>query len=264
MQPDMKRHLLALCGILLFSTAAGAATLEATFDRKFEVRPGILFALNNTNGRITIRSWDQQRVQVHAVKRVESRDPETARKALNELKIEPSVTADAVRINTNYPRQHYGFFDWLAGTNVSLSVQYDVTVPRSMNLNIENTNGAIDISDVRGSHQISNTNGHIELLRCAGDVDAETTNGAIRAELGEVNVGKSIRLETTNGRITVTLPKTLAARVDASTTNGSIKTDLPVTTTEFRRNTLRGTINGGSSAELRLRTTNGSINIATQ
>lgn len=257
----MKRHLLFLLGVLLSATAAGAATLEATFDRTFDVRPGILFALNNTNGRITIRSWDQPRVQVHAVKRVEGRDSDEAKKALNELKIEPTVTADAVRINTHYPRRNDGFFDWLAGSHVSLSVQYDVTVPRSMNLNIDNTNGSIDISGVHGSHQISNTNGHIELARCAGDVDAETTNGSIRVELAEVTPGKSIRMETTNGKITVTLPKSIAAHVDASTTNGSIRTDLPVATTEVRRNTLRGSINGGGTAELRLRTTNGSINI---
>jgi len=257
----MNRHLLALLTILLTATAAEAATLQANFDRTFDVRAGTLFALNNTNGHITIRSWDQPRVQVHAVKHVESRDSESARRAMNELKIEPSVTADALRINTNYPRRSEGFFDWLAGTNVSMSVEYDVTVPRSMNLNIENTNGGIDIADVRGSHQISNTNGHIELSHCAGDVEAETTNGAIRAELSEVNPGKAIRLETTNGRITVSLPKSVSARVDASTTNGSIKTDLPVSTTEVSRNALRGTINGGGSAELRLRTTNGGISI---
>jgi DUF4097 and DUF4098 domain-containing protein YvlB len=257
----MNRHLLVFLAILLTATAAGAASLEAKFDRTFDVRAGTLFALNNTNGHITIRSWDQPRVQVHAVKHVQSRDWESAQKAMNDLKIEPSLTADALRINTNYPRHNDGFFDWLAGMNVSMSVQYDVTVPRSMNLTIDNTNGGIDISDVRGSHQISNTNGHIELARCAGDVDAETTNGAIRAELAEVNAGKSIRLETTNGRITVSLPKSIAARVNASTTNGSIKTDLPVSTTEVKRNSLRGTINGGGSAELRLRTTNGSINI---
>ena len=113
------------------------------------------------------------------------------------------------------------FFDWLAGNHVSMSVEYDVTVPRSMDLNVDNTNGAIDISDVRGTLQVSDTNGHIELVRCAGSVEAETTNGAVRAELTEVTAGKSMRLETTNGRITVTVPRSIAARVDASTTNGS-------------------------------------------
>ncbi|HEY8130355.1 MAG TPA: DUF4097 family beta strand repeat-containing protein [Thermoanaerobaculia bacterium] len=257
----MNRYVLALLAVLMTVISAGAETLQANFDRTFDVRPGTLFALNNTNGHITIRSWDQPRIQVHAVKKVESRDPEAARKAMAELKIEPTATADGLRINTNYPRRNDGFLDWLAGSSVSMNVEYDVTVPRSMNVSVDNTNGGIDISDVRGSHQISNTNGHIALMRCAGDVEAETTNGGIRVELAEVNPGKSIRLETTNGRITVSLPKSIAARVDASTTNGSIKTDLPVTTTDVRRNSLRGTINGGGSAELRLRTTNGGISI---
>lgn len=253
----MTRRLLTLIALSL-ATAAHAGTFEERFDRTFDVRPGTSFALNNTNGRITIRSWDQPRVEVHALKSVESRDSAAAKAALAALKIEPTLSADGLRINTNYPRRSEGLFDWLSGNNVSMNVLYDVTVPRSMNLDIENTNGAIDISDVRGSHRVSNTNGHIELLRCAGDVDAETTNGAVRAELTEVNPGKAIHLETTNGRITVALPRSVAAQVDASTTNGSIKTELPVTTTHFRRNTLRGTINGGG-ADLRLRTTNGPI-----
>jgi DUF4097 and DUF4098 domain-containing protein YvlB len=257
----MRRHLLASLAVLFAASAAGAATLQGNFDRTFDVRPGTSFALDNTNGHITIRSWDQPRIQVHAVKKVESRDSDAAKRAFDALKIEPSVTADSVRINTNYPRQNEGLFDWIAGTNVSMNVEYEVTVPRATSLQVENTNGAIDISEVSGSHRISTTNGHIELIRCSGDVDAETTNGHIRAELAEVTAGKSLRLETTNGGITVQVPRAVAAHVDASTTNGSVKTDLPITTTEFKRTSLRGTINGGGNAELRLRTTNGSIHI---
>ena len=156
-----------------------------------------------------------------------------------------------------------GLFDWLAGTNVSMTVNYEVTVPRSMNVDLDNTNGGIDVSDVRGSMHISNTNGHIEVVRCAGDLDAETTNGHVRAELSDVTA-KGVHLETTNGRITVALPKALAARVDAETTNGRINTDLPITTTRFEKTSLRGTINGGGNAAVKLRTTNGSIDIQAQ
>ena len=153
-----------------------------------------------------------------------------------------------------------GFFDWMFGNNVNASVTYDVTVPRAMSLDIEDTNGAVEVSDVRGSHKIGTTNGHITLARCGGDVDAETTNGGINAELLEVTPGKAVRLETTNGRISLAAPPTLAASIDAANTNGSINTELPVTSTRMRRHTLHGTINGGGP-EVRLRTTNGSIEI---
>src|SRR5437588_629357 len=107
---------------------------------------------------------------------------------------------------------------------------------------------------------LGTTNGHITLARCGGDVDAETTNGGINAELLEVTPGKAVRLETTNGRISLAAPPTLAASIDAANTNGSINTELPVTSTRMRRHTLHGTINGGGP-EVRLRTTNGSIEI---
>lgn len=259
----MKHNALIFAAALLVAGTAGASTLEENFDRTFDVKPGTQFSLNNTNGHINVKAWNQPRVQVHAVKRVESRDAELAKKAMAELKIEPTLSADGLRINTIYPKRNNGggFLDWLAGTSVNLSVEYEVTVPASMNLTLDDTNGAIEVSDVHGSHRVSTTNGHISVLRSGGDIDAETTNGGIKAELTDVTPGKNLRLETTNGRISISLPKSLAARIDAATTNGSINTDLPVTTTEVRNHALRGTINGGGNAELHLRTTNGSITI---
>ena len=184
----------------------------------------------------------------------------TPAKETKALKIEAAPADGGLKVNTRYPKNNSGIMDWIAGTNVSLSVTYEVTVPRSMNLTLEDTNGAMDITDVHGAHHLETTNGHLELVRCGGSLDAETTNGAIRAELLEVTPGKNVRAETTNGRITLSVPRGLAARVDAGTTNGSITTDLPVTTTDTGHHSLRGTINGGGP-ELRLRTTNGSIEI---
>ena len=121
---------------------------------------------------------------MHAVKKVESRDSAAAKAAFDALKIEPSQSGDTVRINTIYPKQNQGVFDWIAGTNVSMGVEYEVTVPRKTSLQVENTNGAIDISDVAGSHRLSTTNGHIELVGSSGDVDADD-HGHIRVELGK-------------------------------------------------------------------------------
>lgn len=256
----MTKHILISIAALAIAAAAPAATIHETFDRTFEVRPGSNFTLENTNGHITVRAWDQPRVRLMAEKRVESRDDDAAKKAFAALKIEPVLASDGLHVTTRYPKRNEGLFEWLAGMNISMTVDYEVTVPRSMNVDVDNTNGSIDVSDIRGSMRVSNTNGHIELLRCAGDIDAETTNGHVRAELSEVS-SKGVRLETTNGRVTVALPRSLRAHVDAATTNGRINSDLPITTTHFEKTSLRGTINGGGAADVKLRTTNGSIDI---
>lgn len=260
----MVKRILSGLILLMSAVAASAGTLDETVDRTIDVRPGAVFSLANTNGRINVRSWDQPRVRIVARKHVESRDSDAARSAMKALAVEISPAAGGVRVNTNYPRYNNGVFDWIAGTTVSMSVEYDVTVPRMMDLQIENTNGRIEASDVRGSHRVTTTNGRIELTRCAGDVNAETTNGAIEAELTGVNPGRGMRLETTNGHITVRLPRSFAARIDAENTNGSIDTDLPVMMSgTHSKHALKGTINGGN-AELRLRTTNGSIHVEAQ
>ncbi|MEO6259922.1 MAG: DUF4097 family beta strand repeat-containing protein [Thermoanaerobaculia bacterium] len=255
----LKRSAIAVL-LTIAAAAASAETLTETFDRTFEVRPGALVSLVNTNGRITVHSWNQPRVRIQAQKRAESRDADAAKQGLVSLKIETAAMDGGLKVNTRYPKTSNGIMEWIAGTSVNLSVTYEVTVPRSMNLSLENTNGAMDLTDIHGQHHLETTNGHLELVQCGGSLDAETTNGAIRAEMLEVTPGKNVRAETTNGRITLSLPRRFSGNVDASTTNGSITTDLPVSTTDTGHRSLRGTINGGGP-ELRLHTTNGSIEI---
>jgi DUF4097 and DUF4098 domain-containing protein YvlB len=258
------RRMVSTLALALLAVTASATTLEERFDRTFDVRPGARVTLANVNGSITIRAWDQPRVRIQAEKKVRASGAQRAREAMAELKIEIASSDGGLRVMTRYPKRSDGldFLDWLfgGGSHVNASVTYEVDVPRSMSLDLDNTNGGIEVSDVRGSHRIETNTGRISLARCAGDIEAETTNGTIRAELVEVTPGKPMRLSTTNGRISLSAPQTLAARVDAATTNGSINTELPITTTRAGRNSLRGTLNGGGP-ELWLRTTNGSIEL---
>jgi hypothetical protein len=254
------RLILSSAIALALTLPASAAKLEETIDRTLEVQPGSVVSVENTNGRIKIDSWDQPRVRVVARKRVEGSRSDAAEK-LRKLKIEIASDRGGVTVRTHEPdrRDHFsGFLDWIFGDHESSQVDYDITVPRTMNLDIDNTNGGILVTGVNGELQLNTTNGKIETVRCAGALDAGTTNGGITAEM--VRVSRDIRIDTTNGRIDLTVPSTFAADIDASTTNGSINSELPVTTMRHSRNSLRGTINGGGN-RVRLSTTNGGITI---
>lgn len=251
---------LAIAALLILAAAAlHAETLSQTVDKTFDVRPGATFALDNVNGHVNVTSWDQPRIRVHAVKTVSRGDD--PRSALNALKVEMTPRDGGVTVHTVYPSHgSVGFLDFLTGNWSDAKVEYDVTVPRSMSLDVETTNGTIEVNGVSGLLKVETTNGSIRLDRCAGNVDAETTNGRVTAELLSVDRTRSNRLTTTNGKIVLTVPSSLAADIDASTTNGSIDSELAVTTQSIGRHSLRGAINGGGAA-LRLRTTNGSIEI---
>lgn len=259
--PIMKKLLVVAIAFLL-TTAAGAAELTETIDRTFDVRPGADVVLSNVNGRITISSWDQSRVHVIARKEVEG-DSDEVKQVMKELVVEMQPRAGGLVVTTHHPKRSEGpsgIFDWLLGNHIDANVEYEVTVPRSMNVEVSNTNGGIHLNGITGKLELETTNGKIEVARCGGSLDASTTNGSIHAELVNVAKGQPLHFETTNGRIEVVVPADLAADVDADTTNGAISSDLPVNTTHFGRNSLRGTINGGGTP-LRLRTTNGGIAI---
>jgi Putative adhesin len=253
---------LLLSATLLLATTAGAAELSETIDRTFDVRAGAEFVLSNVNGRITISSWDQSKVRVIAHKEVDG-DRDELKKALAELRVEMQPRNGGLVVITHYPKENDGvssIFSWLSGDHIDANVRYEITVPRTMNVDVTNTNGGIHLNNVTGKHELDTTNGKIEVTRCAGSLDASTTNGGIDAELIRVAQGQPLRFETTNGRIEVALPAGTGADLDAATTNGSINSDLPVATTRTSSNSLRGTINGGGTS-LRMRTTNGGITI---
>ncbi|HEV2720626.1 MAG TPA: DUF4097 family beta strand repeat-containing protein [Thermoanaerobaculia bacterium] len=255
----MTRRLLALA-LFLSAATAGATTLDQTYDRAFDVRPGARLVVENVNGRVTVTAWNEPRVRVIAYQHVESRDSDVARKTMaGLLTIIPD--ANGLRVRTNQPKNADGLFSWLAGMSVEARVTYDISVPRTMNLDIETVNGQLAAFNVTGVLRFSTTNGRINLERCAGELDASTTNGSVAVEMLSVVPGRPVKVSTTNGRISLTLPRTMAARIDASTSNGSVSSDIPVQTTAAGRHELRGTMNGGGNAELSLHTTNGSIEI---
>jgi hypothetical protein len=260
----MRKLILAVLTLLL-ATATSAAELTETIDKTFNVRPGASVTLSNVNGGITVSAWDQPRVRVIARKSVDG-DRDELQEALRELRVEIESRDGGLVVTTHYPKESgaSGFFSWLinGGGDIDAEVRYELTVPRSMSLDIENVNGAIRIANITGKHDLDTTNGKIEVTRCAGSVEASSTNGAIHAELTNVTKGQGLRFSTTNGRIEVSLPANLAVDVDAGTTNGAIKSDLPVAATRVGENSLRGTINGGGTP-LRIRTTNGGIAIKT-
>lgn len=251
----MRRAILLFIVAVVFGGTASAERLQESFDRTVDVRPGASLSLENVNGRIVVSSWDQPRVRIHAVRKAESRE------VLDKVVVDVRGSGGDLSIVSKMPSKNEGgFLDFLFGDGGNASVDYELTVPRTADVKVENTNGSITLAEVSGRIELATTNGRIEAVHCSGTINASTTNGSIRAELLQVSSGKAMEFETTNGSISVTVPPTFAATVDADTTNGSIKTDLPVTTRSFSRRELRGTLNGGG-AQLSLHTTNGSIEI---
>ena len=254
---------LAFLGLLLFQySLLNADTLREKFEKTFKLKSGGKVVLSNTNGHVEVESWDRDEVRVEAEKIVKAGSRREAEEVMERVRIEINHDEDYLEIETRLPkRRGGGFWDWVFGDDVSISVQYRLIVPTELTLDVSTVNGHVDIDEVGGQIRVQSTNGHIKVFEAKGTVDARTTNGGIEVELLDFEEDEDMSFKTTNGGIKVYFPENFRAYVNASTTNGSIKTDFPIGVRgKLSKRRLRGEINGGGG-RIGLHTTNGSIRI---
>jgi DUF4097 and DUF4098 domain-containing protein YvlB len=218
-----------------------------TVEETRSLAPNGSFELENTNGRVTVTTWDESRVRIEAEKAASTRS------ALRDLEVVIKGEGDKVSVETRYP--HHVFFG-RAGR-----VDYRISVPRTAQVRVRSVNGRVEIDGVAGAVNASTVNGAVELTHLGGKVAASTVNGSVTASLARLDPDSSNDIDTTNGSVRVTLPSDAGAEIDARTVNGSIHCDFDLSEGgRSGRHRLEGTI-GKGGARFQLRTVNGSVHV---
>ena len=200
------------------------------------------------NGGIRVQGWDQREVLVRA--RVEARSGrlDDAQALLEEV----AIHTENGRVRSSGPRTDRRESWW---------VSYEVFVPRSMDLDLETTNGGIRVENVSGAVRFDATNGGVVLEALAGDVRGRTTNGGLQIRLvGDRWEGAGLDVETTNGGVTLQVPENYSANLQAATTNGGMDVEFPVTIQGRIGRRLNATL-GEGGAPIRVTTTNGRVRV---
>jgi DUF4097 and DUF4098 domain-containing protein YvlB len=252
--------------ILLFQHTINASIVRDTFQKSITFQKGGFLSLSNSNGDIEIISWDKDEVEIIAYKSVKADNSETAEKLMERLKVDIEEREGEIIIETRYPKDSSGsgIFSWLfGGGHASYQVEYEIKVPKEIDLNIHTTNGGVNIEDIDGRLRLESTNGKIVAREITGLTRCKTTNGNIRVEFEYVPEGDEMSFRTTNGSIKLYLPDDYGADdVDLKTTNGHIDSDFRMSGSSSRKSKkkFRGAINDGDR-ELTCSTTNGNISL---
>lgn len=131
-------------------------------------------------------------------------------------------------------------------------------------LRVSTSNGAVRVHSAEGTLVATTSNGAMDLQGRFSQLEADTSEGAVSVQLlPGSNLQSSSRVTTSDGSITMSVPRDLRSDVQISTTNGAIADGLPLQNSVKDQNNLRGTMNGGGPT-LRVRTTNGSIAMNTR
>ena len=283
---------LALLGCQTTAWFGGTSEYIEEIEESLSFEGVELVKLRNINGSVSINSWEKPEVFVKATKKVKATSEEKAQEYAEEVKIRIGKVDDVLEIVTEHPKGRKPSFI------KNVSVQYDVTMPKEANLDASSTNGGMNVTGIIGETEARTTNGSVKIIGCEGKLTVKTTNGRVELEEVSGNVGAKtsnggisaglamidgesefettngsldVRIEkgdsvpltahTTNGSIKVHLPSDFVANVEAKTTNGHIRSDLPITVAgKISKTSLQGELNGGGPL-MKLKTTNGNINI---
>lgn len=247
--------------VLLLSSGCGRSELTEDFLQSYQVRAGTVVEIYNPNGEVKIRGWDEDRVEIAAVKKTYR-----GQSALDEVDIFIDI-AEIMVIETDHPE----------GAK-KVSVSYDIKIPENVLVGVvQCSNGGISLEAVNGDPVVSTSNGNIRIKEVQGVVSVRSSNGSIEASNvqglasiltsnGNISADLSglkddLEIRTSNGSIRLYIDPELAVVLDASTSNGEITfSNLNIVASVMEQTALAGEMNGGGHL-VSLTTSNGSIEL---
>jgi DUF4097 and DUF4098 domain-containing protein YvlB len=260
---DMRKYARIPCIALLVLSAPAAFADEWT--KTFAVPAEADLRIEVSDGAVTVRSWDRKEISARVTTQGWKIGP-------LEVRITDHQAANRVELDVRVPRMNLSFSRH--------SVRVELQVPRELHAEIRSGDGRISVQDVKGEIRLSSSDGSIEADSVDGILEAKTGDGRIRASgrwdridlrtndgsiEAEARAGSKMtsgwQVHTGDGHVTLRLPESFAADLDAHTGDGKITVDFPVTMSGASEGSaVRGRLNGGG-ATLMVRTGDGPIKV---
>jgi Toastrack DUF4097 len=229
------------------------ARASQEWSRHYPLAPGGVVEILNGNGSIEVVAGAPGVVDIAAVLEARAMSETRAKEILSSAKVEESAAADHIRVATVFTFRGRG--------SGGLESSYKVAIPADARLEMTGNNGTLKAEGLRGHVKAMVVNGGIELTSMSGTIDAAAVNAHVSAKMSQVT--GPVRLESSNGRISLDIPKSAKATLNVRSVNGGITVSGLTTSDEGsgrRIRTLESQLNGGGP-EIDVRVTNGRISI---
>jgi DUF4097 and DUF4098 domain-containing protein YvlB len=228
----MTRTLQAVFTLLFaLGLAAPAAAQRETenVDRTLTLQPGGQLKLSTFSGRVRISGASGDQVVIKAIRRA-------TRDRLEDIKLEITQSGNSIEIDANHRMVER------RNDNV-VETDFDIQVPSRTELDIKTFSAPVTITGVNGR------------------LNVDSFSASIRIEATEWAADNDVDVQTFSGGITLRMPDSARGQLAFNSFSGSFESDLPVTLQSSSRRNFRGALNGGGSAEFRLKTFSGDVSI---
>jgi DUF4097 and DUF4098 domain-containing protein YvlB len=255
---------------------------ESAAERfRFDVCESSRIEARIDDGSIEVIGTATEEVKIDVIKRARGSSPEAASAMLERISVDAYQSESTVRIEA---QQHAAWenndFSIRWG---SLRSDVEMRVPRASELELVTHDGRIVIERIEGRIEAETEDGRIRLREVVGSVRARTSDGTIvgrdlegdielSTDDGRIEIDGSFQtvnavtsdgsikvrcdsdspsptgdwlLRSSDGSITLTLPREFSAEIEASTSDGRIVNELPLTQMEESKSWLKGKLGDG-------------------
>lgn len=220
----MRRNMIAAASMVAATLLSAATAIpqpsptigsqQATIDRGLDVGAGGTLDVSASFGSIEVTTDASSRVEVRVVREVRDRYEDDTERILSEHQVEVTQSGNNVAVTamvSDDARDRWR--DEYDGT--PLRVRFEISVPRSYNVDLETRGGNIEVSDLDGEVRTETAGGNLTFGDIDGTVWAHTAGGNIQLE----SSSGSAEIRTSGGNITI---GEVEGTVDAETSGGSI------------------------------------------
>lgn len=174
------------------------------------------------NGTLNLSGEMRSTVVVVAYVEIRAEELEEGQKYLKDFRPTVERKGSKIKVSGEYPEDNWTWND------MSASMDFVVTAPKSLSLDASCANGTITSVEMQGDADLETANGEINFLSrdgVTGRLNASCANGEI--EVNVASVHGDCDFSAANGEISVTVSKQLDGDISASTANGEIEILVP-------------------------------------
>lgn len=203
--------------------------------KEYHVNADAKVSINNKYGNLNITTWDINKVEIEVTITVKGDDLESVEDKLAAISVTFNTSPNLITATTYLEKQQKSWSFWNTNSNTNYQINYNVKMPKSNSVNLNNDYGSIFLDYLAGKADISCDYGKISIGELTSDynnINIDYCNsstigyiksGNINADYSKITIDKSDDLNINTDYSALKIGN--AQKIDFNADYGSISID---------------------------------------
>lgn len=154
--------------LVIFAASAGTQEYTKNLHQDYDADQNTLLIIQNKFGNVNINDWDKNQVSIDVTIKIDHKNEEKAKELLNYINVEFSKEGNTLKAITTIDEKFNNGFSW-SDNKKEFSIDYEVKIPKKLQLNLENKYGNAFINEITGHSVITIKYGNLKANKIIRD-----------------------------------------------------------------------------------------------